>query len=639
MSKSEFLDSCADGRVSADDNGVIYLDRGDGTMFVLDADGLATQNTEKANAAPERYCGYIKPISRFSTEETCGFDVEIKDRDGRRKTVSIDYGDIVDGGTTVQRQLARAGLVFYRTQGRNTKPPINDFLNLFSIEKRHSMKSVEVVTKGGWSADYGAFLFDNVVLGSGEGVRLDTTAKSARLTVTGTVQDWGATMGAYAAKSSIMRFAAYAALAAPLVQIVGRQTTIFHLFGESSKGKSTALYVAASVYGTKADYVATWRATKNNQCTKAIKHNNLILCLDELKQGAKVLDTVAYDICNEVDKGRDNVNCTEREQKRWSLIVLSTGEATLDGIRSRASGGIGDTATGEHVRFVEIPATVGAGGVFDVIDAETETDGSRRRIVDAVKQCPNCGAVGRAFIENVLRVIAEKGADGFRKEATAWMDGFIAGFGSVGTHEARVLSAFAVVAYAGRLAHEWGLVPWGEGDAEAVTSRTFRAWQCSGESIEARNDEIISNVRADPSKHHNFYNKIGYSRKNWGAPITESFEQGVAHPSKGVYGAVLRRLTDDNDDGSQVDCAIILTNSQFKDLAARVGGAYSEELSELLSRRGMLVGNDRGGRGARFRVQNARAQRIGLRDGARYIVIRIDDACDVASLLKKRCGA
>lgn len=638
MSNEEFLKKCEGNKLTLETNGKEFVPYGDNQRFVLTNDGLSIQDTEKANATPERYCGFIRPISHFSTDETCGLDVEIKDRSGRLKTVAVDFGDIVDGGATVQRQLARAGLVFYKTQSRNTKPPINDFLNLYAIERREGLTEVEVVTKGGWAPEYDAFLFDNVTLGKGGyKVRLAPKKDAPKLTEIGTVKDWAATMGEYARRSSIMRFAAYVALAAPLVQIVGRQTTIFHLFGESSKGKSTALYVAASIYGSSADYVSSWRSTKSNQSTRAIKHNNLVLCLDELKQGAKALDSSPYDICNEIDKGRDNANGTGQEQRRWSLFILSTGEATLDGIRSRASVGVSDSATGEHVRFVEIPATDGDMGVFDVVDPSTSTDEGRRRLVDAIKQCPNCGAVGREFIEHVIREIADKGLDGFKKEAVEWMDGFISSCGTVGTHEARVLSAFAVAAYAGRLAQSWGLVPWDEGDAERVARSSFRAWLSSGESIEARNEELLSNVRSDPNRYHEYYDKIGYKKDPYSNAMLENFDQGKTHPSKGTLGSVLCRL---NSDDSQTHCALIMTAAQFKDLAARVGGAYPEELSGLLAKRKMLVSNERSAaRGARWRAQSARASRVGLRKGARYVVIKIEDDCDVLELLKKRCGA
>lgn len=638
MSNEEFLKKCEGNKLTLETNGKEFVPYGDNQQFLLTLDGLFIQDTEKANATPERYCGFIRPISHFSTDETCGLEVEIKDRGGRPKTVAVDFGDIVDGGATVQRQLARAGLVFYKTQGRNTKPPINDFLNLYAIERREVLTAVEVVTKGGWAPEFDAFLFDNVTLGKGGSkVKLSPKTKAAKLTEIGTVKDWGATMGEYARRSSIMRFAAYVALAAPLVQIVGRQTTIFHLFGESSKGKSTALYVAASIYGSSADYVSSWRSTKSNQTTRAIKHNNLVLCLDELKQGANALDSSAYDICNEIDKGRDNANGTDREQRRWSLFVLSTGEATLDGIRSRASVGVSDSATGEHVRFVEIPATDGDMGVFDVVDTSTSTDEGRRRLVDAIKQCPNCGAVGREFIEHVIREIADKGLDGFKKEAVEWMDGFISGCGAIGTHEARVLSAFAVVAYAGRLAKSWGLVPWDEGDAERVARGAFRAWLSSGESIEARNEEILSNVRSDPNRFQDFYDKIGYKKDFRTDSMIEHFEEGRSHQSRGKFGAVLRRLVDDD---SQVDCALVLSTAQFNELVTRVGGQYPDELSGLLKKQNMLVSNERsGGRSARWRPQSVMASRVGLRKGARYVVIKIDDDCDVLELLKKRCGS
>lgn len=584
--------------------------------FRLEQNGLYAEVDQGGKTFVNWYCGYTRPVRRYEGKNGCGLDVEFKDRKGATKVISIEWDAIYSGGNAVQSQLAKAGLAFAKPTGRAATPLINLYLIAFDRDFGESLPYAEVLDRGGWSPKLNAFVFENTTIG-GEHTRLDAEAQGAVLTVRGTVDDWGKTMGRYASKSSVMRFAAYVALAAPLVQIVGQPTKIFHFFGRRGTGKSTALYMAASIYGERRDYMTTWNGTANSQTAKAMRFNNLVLCYDELKQGAQVLERAAYDLCNEFERGRAKRTGGAMDGREWSLFLLSSGESDMDGIRQRTAHGAASSASGEHVRFIEVPtlsdeaASVDDSiGVFDVIDEETKNVEWRKRTVDAVKKWPCCGAVGAAFIGRLLGEFAAHGVDAFKAKADERMTRFMHSVGAVDSDEARVLSAFAVAAFAGELAHEWGLLPWGAGDAETVVRKTFQAWRNSEASLSAREHDILERVRTDASRYDSYYNKA--------APLLR--DAGRANGKEGIYGTLIRRY-----DGAGIleNCALVLTASQFEMLRERTGALSKWEFANLLWERGLLIGNERAGtRGIMWRAPRG-AGAIGLSADARYRVVKL----------------
>ncbi len=82
-------------------------------------------------------------------------------------------------------------------------------------------------------------------------------------------------------------------------------TTIFHLTGGSSIGKTTALQVAASIWGSPCKFIMQWRATANAQEEIATTHNDSLLILDEISQASdKDIQQIIYMLGNGKGKAR-----------------------------------------------------------------------------------------------------------------------------------------------------------------------------------------------------------------------------------------------------------------------------------------------------------------------------------------------
>ncbi|QLD32982.1 DUF927 domain-containing protein [Mannheimia varigena] len=122
------------------------------------------------------------------------------------------------------------------------------------------------------------------------------------------------------------------ALTAPLLKVLGLSSFGVHLYGHSSKGKSTTIHLANSIYGDKSKLVKTWNNTPYAIQQEAVARNDGFLTLDEIGQAknAKDLEAIAYDIFNETGKMQGKKEGGNREINRWKITALSTGEKDLE---------------------------------------------------------------------------------------------------------------------------------------------------------------------------------------------------------------------------------------------------------------------------------------------------------------------
>lgn len=146
---------------------------------------------------------------------------------------------------------------------------------------------------------------------------------------TGTLQDWKDNVAALAAGNSRMVFAVSCAFASTLSDIVGMESGGFHFRGSSSSGKTTALHLAASVFGQPSRYIRLWRTTANGLEGLAALHNDSLLILDELSQAdPKEAGEAAYMLANGQGKTRATRTGAARKAATWRLMFLSAGEKT-----------------------------------------------------------------------------------------------------------------------------------------------------------------------------------------------------------------------------------------------------------------------------------------------------------------------
>ncbi|MEF9385060.1 DUF927 domain-containing protein [Ralstonia solanacearum species complex bacterium KE056] len=367
-----------------------------------------------------------------------------------------------DGGD-VRRELARMGLTI--SPNKAARDMLASYVQIWKVEAR-----ARCVERLGWHG--GVYVTANESIGeNGEIVVFqNASAVEPALSQADTVADWRQSVGALAAGNTRMVFALSVAFAAPLADVAGEDSGGFHLRGGSSSGKTTALKVAASVWGEPSSYVRMWRATANGLEGLAALHNDGLLILDELSQiDSREAGDAAYLLANGQGKVRASRTGSARQAARWRLLFLSAGEESLSALM--AKGGKRANA-GQEIRLADIEADAGAGmGAFEKLHGHATPAEMALAIKDAATQ--HHGAVG---IEWLRRIVDD------RRNLADFLHGgmaqFVAGVlpaGAAGQVQ-RVARRFALVAVAGELATHYGLTGWQQGESERAAKACFAAW-------------------------------------------------------------------------------------------------------------------------------------------------------------------
>lgn len=176
----------------------------------------------------------------------------------------------------------------------------------------------------------------------------------------GTFEDWKSEVAAKCKDNPYLIFALSLAFAPPLLFLAQSETGGFHFFGSSSRGKTTLLQVASSVWGNGAftanandSYIKTWSTTVNAIEGIASEHNDLLLPFDELGQcDSRDFQRFVYNLSGGQGKARLSRSGSLIDRSNWRLIVLSSGEISIsDKIREANA----VPKTGQLVRFFDIP--------------------------------------------------------------------------------------------------------------------------------------------------------------------------------------------------------------------------------------------------------------------------------------------
>ena len=298
---------------------------------------------------------------------------------------------------------------------------------------------------------------------------------------------WRDRIGALCVGNSRLVFSVACAFAGPLLRLAGMESGGFHFRGDSSSGKTTALRLAASVYGGTS-YMQRWRTTDNALEAIAAQHCDSLLILDELAQvEGKVAGECAYMLANEQSKARATRNGAPRARLSWRLLFLSAGEL---GLADHMAEGMRRTRTGQEVRMADIPADAGAGmGAFENIHDFAGGAVFSSHLTREAQACH--GAPGRAFIEWACAhadTLPKRVRSATTALASQWMPQ-----GASGQVE-RVGARFALVGAAGELATEAGLTGWPAGESERGARACFEAWLAARGG--AGNGEVVTMLRA-----------------------------------------------------------------------------------------------------------------------------------------------
>jgi putative DNA primase/helicase len=352
---------------------------------------------------------------------------------------------------------------------------------------------VTVVSRTGWHEIGGRSVFvlpcETIGRRRGERVVLDAAAHGA-YEAHGSIEEWRGGVARLASGHVLPVLAISAALAGPLLNLANVESGGVHLFGQSSKGKTTLLQMGASVWGRGGTpgYVRTWRATANGLEGAAAGSTDTGLILDEVGQvDGREFGGALYSLANGAGKARSKIDGALREPRTWRVLVVSSGEVPVDVKMAEDRGK--KTRAGQLVRMLNIPAER-AFGVFD----HPGPDGDAASFAEQCKLAA-ATAYGTAGPEFVRRLIAD---DVRGDDVRAIVNDFIAAEvpASADGQVARAAHRFGIIAAAGELATDFGLTGWREGEARDAAAWAFGGWiEARGGTEPAEVPQAVETVR------------------------------------------------------------------------------------------------------------------------------------------------
>lgn len=127
-------------------------------------------------------------------------------------------------------------------------------------------------------------------------------------------------------------------LSSPIIGMVGEEldvdTLMFHIYGDATKGKTTAARLAVSSFGKPSTknggLIHTWNGTQNALIGRVAGNRGLPVVFDEANMNRmKNFTSMIYQLAGGTEKDRMNKEAELRERKSWSTSLISTAEHSL----------------------------------------------------------------------------------------------------------------------------------------------------------------------------------------------------------------------------------------------------------------------------------------------------------------------
>ncbi|MEM7998352.1 DUF927 domain-containing protein [Morganella morganii] len=519
----------------------------------------------------------MKPVARGMNEyEEHYLIVEY----GRGKTKALPNEGLGD----------REGWKSLRRTGVNVtaKPAMRNILSDWLDSHRH-LETWSITHKSGWHQ--GAYIMpDGSVIGTPDQPVLfnGQSAAATAYQVSGTPESWRDDVARLADGNIFMMFAIGAALAAPMTGITMADSFGIHIYAQSTAGKSTTADMAVSLYGHPDLQRLTWYGTAYGIANEAVAHNDGLLYLDEVGQGAdpKHVYKSAYTLFNGKGKIQGAKDGGNRPMENWRTVAISTGEKDIETYLLNA--GVKVNA-GQLVRLLNIPIE----RAVELHECE-----SGKHHADTIKV--NCrahyGSAGRYWIE-YLSAHKDEAREAYHATQKRWNKLIPANYGEQ-VH--RASDRFAMVEAAlltGRI-----ITGWSEQDCRDAVQAVFNVWLAEFGTGNKEIEQIVEQATA-------FLNTYGMSRY---APLPYD-ERDM--PVRDLAGYRERK-------GGHDDAPVIFYTlpSAFKQEMAK--GFNAESFAAALTTIGMLK---KPAKGKGYQGRTPRLKHLGNTQQRAYVMMLIPD--------------
>ena len=276
----------------------------------------------------------------------------------------------------------------------------------------HSTQLVYGVHKLGWHEHQGRKLFalPQQIFGDAGNVHYQYTpehisASQNAISASGSLDSWQRQVVAECVGNPVPLFALGAGFAAPLMSLFNVDGGGFHFCGHSSRGKTTILQIAASVWGNASDpaiapehsLIQRWNTTANALEGTALAYNDLLLPMDELgTSNIKNFGQAIYQLAGGKGKTAMTASRDMRAQRTWKTLIMSTGEHTIAHEVESTTGT--EARTGQLIRFIDVNLD---DNIFSVFSA-TEVANRVTALKDACRQ--HYGVAAAPYLQYLVQV-------------------------------------------------------------------------------------------------------------------------------------------------------------------------------------------------------------------------------------------
>lgn len=360
------------------------------------------------------------------------------------------------------------------------------------LQRNGSREVWRVAHATGWQC--GAYIMpDGEIIGTPDKPVLfnGRSSAAAGYTCRGNAESWRQGVGALVAGNYSMMTGVAAALAAPLIGLSGADGFGIHFYEQSSAGKTTTANVASSLYGNPDQLRLTWYGTALGLANEAAAHNDALMPLDEVGQGADPVSVSqsAYALFNGVGKLQGAKEGGNRDLKRWRTVAISTGEMDLETFIAMAGR---KAKAGQLVRLLNIPLS-------KAVRFHQHENGKQH--ADALKDAyqNHHGAAGREWIK-WLADNQQQATEAVREAEARWRGLIPAEYGEQ-VH--RVGARFAILEAALLLGRV--ITGWDEQTCRDAVQHSYNAWVREFGTGNKEHQQIIAQCEA-------FLNANGFSR-------------------------------------------------------------------------------------------------------------------------------
>lgn len=438
------------------------IDKTGPANFYCEEDGLyrETSSGKVRIGSPVRILGRIKDPSGRGW----GRLLEITSNDNAKQLCIVSTSDYIGKGEAVIAQLCHLG---FEPASRYVAKFVLDY-----IAGTDCTETYTFVSKIGWHD--GCYILPDKIFGETEATKVYFNGKAPELTACGSVADWQENIGKYCQGNSLLMFCSAYALTGVLLEPCNMEGGGLHLYGASSKGKTTLANTGASILGNPNEgYVNQWKMTANALEIIAVMRNDSVLILDELGQAnPEDVAKVAYMLPNGQGGGRMSRDATLKHIYRWKTNFFSNGELSIS--QKIESTGKNRTYAGQDVRVINLPINNDEGAnIISCLHGFENPAALMDHLKTASRQF--YGAPLRAFLEALF---SGEGLKENVQSVIKYMEDFEARLlpPNASTQVQRVCAKFAHLAATGNFACKHGIFPWTTEEMETACKEWFEKW-------------------------------------------------------------------------------------------------------------------------------------------------------------------